>query len=215
MIPPLRIGTSGWIYPHWKRVFYPPELRQGGWLRFYAERFDTVEVNYSFYRLPTLEAFAAWREATPPGFCFAVKGSRFITHLKHLKDPVEHVARFCSRAEALGEKLGPVLWQLPPRWYRDDARLEAFLATLPVHHLNAVEFRDPSWLAEPTYDLLRRYQVALCVANSRGRSLPPEPVLTADWTYLRFHSGLAGGDYTEEQLQEWAGLLLSLQAGWR
>lgn len=211
--PPLRIGTSGWIYPHWRGVFYPPGLRPADWLGYYSAHFDTVEVNYSFYRLPSRAAFAAWRAATPPGFCFAVKGSRFVTHLKRLKDPERHVPRFFERAGALEEKLGPVLWQLPPQLARDDARLAAFLGALPRERRHALEFRHGSWLDPAVYDLLRAHGVALCIADAGGRSLPPEPVLTADWTYLRFHSGLADGAYTEEQLERWAGVVRALRAG--
>jgi uncharacterized protein YecE (DUF72 family) len=182
-------------------------LRQDDWLSFYAERFDTVEVNYSFYRLPTRDAFAAWRDRTPAGFCFAAKGSRFVTHLKRLKEPEVHVPTFFERAEALGDKLGPVLWQLPPHFHRDDGRLAAFLAALPTRRRNAVEFRHASWLAEPIYDLLRRHSVALCLADSRGQTLPAEPLLTTDWSYLRFHAGLDGGDYTDDQLCHWAAVI--------
>lgn len=203
----IRIGTSGWVYRHWKARFYPSGLQPSKWLAFYARHFATVEANYSFYRLPSREAFATWRAQTPPGFCFAVKGSRFVTHLKRLKDPSSHVGTFFAHAEALGEKLGPVLWQLPPSFRRDDERLEAFLAALPADHRQAIEFREASWFVEPVYALLARHQVALCIADSGGTSAPPEPRLTTGWTYLRFHSGLAGGDYTEAQLRHWAGVV--------
>lgn len=199
----VRIGTSGWVYRHWQGVFYPPDLRARRWLEFYARHFDTVEVNASFYRLPAESTFARWRAQTPPGFCFGVKGSRFLTHRLRLAEPAGPVSTFFERASALGEKLGPVLWQLPPSFQRDDARLEAFLAVLPPHR-QAIELRHASWFVEPVYLLLARYQVALCLADSGGRTLPPEPRLTAPWTYLRFHAGLANGDYTEEQLRRWA-----------
>lgn len=212
MTTDLHIGTSGWIYRHWRGRFYPEGMPPGAALEFYARQLDTVEVNYSFYRLPSREAFTAWREQTPASFCFAVKGSRFVTHLKHLREPGEHVARFFERATALGDKLGPVLWQLPPRFHRDDARLADFLASLPPGSANAVEFRDPTWLADPVYALLSRYRAALCLADRDGASLPPTPILTADWTYLRFHSGLAGGDYTEEQLRHWAAVVADFRA---
>ncbi len=203
----VRIGTSGWVYRHWKGRFYPPGLASSRWLEFYATHFSTVEVNFSFNRLPGAETFAGWRAQTPPGFCFAVKGSRLITHLKRLKDPSSHVATFFAHAEALGEKLGPVLWQLPPRFRRDDERLEAFLAALPADRRQAIEFREASWFVEPVYALLARHGVALCIADSGGVTAPPEPRLTTGWTYLRFHSGLADGNYTEAQLRHWAGVV--------
>jgi uncharacterized protein YecE (DUF72 family) len=207
MSAPIRIGTSGWIYKHWKGRFYPADLRQDDWLPFYAACFDTVEINYSFYRLPTRDAFAAWRARTPDGFCFAAKGSRFITHLKRLKEPEVHVPTFFERADALGDKLGPVLWQLPPHFHRNDERLDAFVRALPTQHPHAVEFRHASWLVEPVCDILRQHHIALCIADSHGASLPPEPFLTADWTYLRLHAGLTGGDYTEDQLRHWASFI--------
>ena len=203
----IRIGTSGWVYPHWREVFYPSGLPESKWLELYASRFGTVEVNYSFYRLPTRAAFAAWRAQTPPEFCFAVKGSRFITHMRRLKEPATPVATFFERADALGEKLGPVLWQLPPNFRRVDERLEAFLAALPRDRRQAIEFRDASWLVEPVYRLLGQYGVALCLASSQGLTTPSELTLTTSWTYLRFHSGLADGDYTEEQLRHCAGVI--------
>jgi uncharacterized protein YecE (DUF72 family) len=207
MTASVRIGTSGWIYPHWRGRFYPPELPQRAWLEFYASHFDTVEVNYSFYRLPSRESFADWAARTPTDFCFALKGSRFVTQMKRLKDPDVHVPRFFERANTLGPKLGPVLWQLPPQLHRDDGRLESFLAVLPPDRRNAIEFRHPSWLVEPIYALLRRHGIALCLADRDGQRYPSEPLLTTTWSYLRFHSGLAGGDYTETQLREWASVI--------
>jgi uncharacterized protein YecE (DUF72 family) len=212
MTASIRIGTSGWIYPHWRGLFYPPGVPQRAWLEFYASRFDTVEVNYSFYRLPSAKSFASWKARTPNGFCFALKGSRFVTHVKLLQDPETHVATFYERAETLGQKLGAALWQLPPWLARDDRRLETFLAVLPFNHLNAIEFRHPSWFVDPVYASLRRHGVALCLADRDGRTFPPQPILTTTWIYLRFHSGLAGGDYTEAQLRHWASLIADFRA---
>jgi uncharacterized protein YecE (DUF72 family) len=208
----VRIGTSGWIYPHWRHRFYPPELPQRRWLEFYSSRFGTVEINYSFYRLPSPASFASWKAGTPADFSFALKGSRFVTHLKRLKDPDVHVATFYERAKALGRKLGVVLWQLPPQLQRDDNRLESFLAVLPSNHPNAIEFRHPSWFVEPVYASLRRHDVALCLADRDGRILPSDLVLTSDWSYLRFHSGQADGDYTETQLHQWADRIADFRA---
>jgi uncharacterized protein YecE (DUF72 family) len=149
----IRNGTSGWIYPHWRCLFYPPAVSQSGWLELYSSHVGTVEVNYSFYRLPSRETFASWGRRTPADFSFALKGSRFVTHLKRLKDPEIHVATFYERAEALGQKLGADLWQLPPQLQRDDRRLESFLTALPADPLNAIEFRHSSWFVEPVYAL--------------------------------------------------------------
>jgi uncharacterized protein YecE (DUF72 family) len=207
----IRIGTSGWNYKHWRYIFYPHGLPESRWLEFYGEHLGTVEINYSFYQLPTTAAFKNWRAQTPEGFCFAVKGSRYITHLKRLADPKEHVELFFSRAGELGAKLGPVLWQLPPRFKCNLDRLDAFLQALPQHTRHAFEFRDPSWHNDAVYALLSRHDAALCLANSEGRDRPAKPITTASWVYQRFHFGLDGGNYTEGQLQH----LASVIAGFR
>ncbi len=213
-MPSVRVGTSGWIYKHWRGVFYPAGLPQRRWLEFYAEHFDTVEVNFSFYRLPERATFESWRRRAPPGFAFAVKGSRFITHLKQLHEPEEHVALFFERVAGLGDAVGPVLWQLPPRLRRDDARLAAFLAVLPAGFQNAIEFRHESWLAEPVFDLLSAHGVALCIPDHPH--LPQALRLTAGWTYLRFHYGGGDhdtdGDYPPAELEAWAGRIRRFQA---
>lgn len=198
----LRIGTSGWTYRHWRGVFYPERLPQRRWLEFYAQHFDTVEINFSFYRLPKRETFEAWRARSGPDFRFAVKGSRFITHVRRLAEAEQHVGLFFERLEGLGERAGPVLWQLPPDFRRDDQRLEGFLAALPMAYRHSLEFRHESWLAEPVFERLAARRVALCIPDSPG--LPQALRLTADWTYLRFHYGARGGDYTDEQLDLWA-----------
>lgn len=203
----IRIGTSGWVYPHWRGLFYPVDLPQRQWLAFYARHFDTVELNYSFYRLPSRESVENWQAWTPPGFAFAVKGSRYVTHLKRLSGAALHVDRLLERATALGRKLGPILWQLPPSLRRDDGLLDEFLSHLPATHRYAIEFRDDTWLVEPVYAILERHGIALCLASSRGRAVPPETRLTTNWTYLRFHAGLADGDYGEPELERWAGLI--------
>lgn len=200
----LRVGTSGWHYQHWKGLFYPPGLGTGEWLSFYAEHFDTVEINNSFYRLPPRETFVSWRESTPRGFTFAVKANRFITHVKRLKDPREPLARFLRSASALEGKLGPILFQLPPRWKAAPERLRDFVRSLPPGHRYAFEFRDPSWFVPEIYRILAEANCALCAASSP--SFPEVRRATADFAFLRFHGGkvLYGSKYSREELAEWA-----------
>jgi uncharacterized protein YecE (DUF72 family) len=209
--PALRIGTSGWNYKHWRGIFYPLDLRPAAWLAFYLQHFDTVEINYSFYRLPARENFALWAEQVPATFTFAVKGNRFITHLKRLREPDEPVERFFERATALGPTLGPVLWQLPPHFHRDLDRLATFLAALPRDYRHAFEFRHDSWFVQPVYDVLAAHDAALCLADRGGGTSPLE--ITATWTYVRFHGGLADGwGYTDAQLHTWAERLADYRA---
>lgn len=198
--PECRIGTSGYQYDHWRGLLYPDDLPKKDWFDRYAQTFDTVEINNTFYRLPGPETFEAWRDAAPPGFRYALKFSRFATHMKKLKDPAEPVARFLDRADRLKAYLGPILVQLPPRWKVNRDRLATFLDALPRRHRWAVEFREPTWLSEPVYDLLREHDAALCIHDM----LPDHPrVLTADWVYLRFHGGDAGGgNYSEAALAD-------------
>lgn len=180
----LRIGTSGYQYDHWRGRFYPPGCPKRCWLGYYAGHFDALEINNTFYRLPSEETFDGWREAAPPGFRFALKYSRYGSHLKRLREPEEHVARFVERAERLGSFLGPILVQLPPRWGVDVERLAGFLEATPHRRRWALEFRDPSWLCEPVYALLREHRAALCIHDlieNHAREV------TADWLYLRFH----------------------------
>ncbi len=167
-----RAGCSGWQYKHWKGSFYPATLPQSRWLHHYAGVFDTVELNNSFYRLPEPERFASWREETPPGFLFAVKASRHLTHMKKLKDPEEPLERLFSRAKALGAKLGPVLYQLPPRWKYDPERLDQFLHALPKRRRHVIEFREPGWYREEVFSALEERRVALCLHDMRGSESP-------------------------------------------
>jgi uncharacterized protein YecE (DUF72 family) len=173
-------------------------------LAFYAERFDTVELNNSFYRLPTEAAFASWRDGTPPGFRFAVKGSRFLTHMKKLKDPEEGIARFMERAVVLGDKLGPVLFQLPPFWEVNTERLEGFLRALPRGVRYAFELRNASWHIPRVLRILERHNAAFCIWELAGASSPVE--VTADWAYIRLHGpgGPYQGSYEHEILAGWA-----------
>ena len=204
MGPKYYIGTSGWVYPHWRDVFYPPKLPQPKWLEFYTRHFPTVELNNSFYRLPSEKAFSNWRDTSPGGFIYAVKVSRFITHIKRLKDVEEPVETFLSRAHHLEEKLGPLLYQLPPNMHRNDERLEAFLSLLPRGLRHVVEFRHESWLDEEVFGILRKYNVGFCVFDMPGLACPL--IATAEFGYVRFHgsSGLYFSCYSDEELKDWA-----------
>ncbi|MBE0414966.1 MAG: DUF72 domain-containing protein [Dehalococcoidia bacterium] len=198
------IGTSGWVYPHWRDVFYPPKLAQSKWLEFYTGHFPTVELNNSFYRLPSEKAFSNWRDTSPDGFLYAVKVSRFITHIKRLKDVEEPVATFLSLARHLNQKLGPLLYQLPPNMHRNDERLDSFLSLLPGGLRHVIEFRHESWLDEGVFEILRKHNVGFCVFDMPGLPCPLEA--TADFSYIRFHgsSGLYFSCYTDEELEDWA-----------
>jgi uncharacterized protein YecE (DUF72 family) len=200
----IRIGSSGWNYASWKEPFYEGRPARE-WLEHYAGRFDTVEVNNTFYRLPKRDAVAAWERAVPDCFCFAVKVSRYLTHVRRLRDIRDGLARFLERVEPLGRKLGPLLWQLPPNFPRDDERLAAALAALPSGR-HAFEFRHPSWFAADVYDLLRRHDAALVIADRPEVHEFQAREVTATWTYLRFHHGTRGrrGNYSEAELREWA-----------
>lgn len=199
----LLIGTSGWVYPHWRERFYPRGLPQARWLEHYAQRFPTVEVNNSFYRLPPAAVFQAWRQRTPPGFMFSVKASRFITHIKRLREARGAVATFVKRAVHLGPKLGPVLFQLPPRFPIDLERLERFLKVLPNGVRPVMEFRDPSWHVPQVYDMLDRYGAAYCIMVAP--KLTSVPVVTGRRLYVRFHAhGGAGPAFGRRRLRAWA-----------
>ncbi len=207
----LHVGTSGWHYEHWRGPFYSQNLSADAMLGFYAQRLGTVEINNSFYHLPTAQTFCGWREQTPPGFLFSVKASRYITHMKKLKDPEPALAKFLAHAAKLEEKLGPILFQLPPHWRVNLERLEAFLATLPSGHRYAMEFRDPSWFAREVYDALERRNVAFCIFDLAGEQSPE--VLTADFAYVRLHGPAEwkyAGRYSKTQLRRW----LELARGW-
>ncbi len=204
------IGTSGWHYDHWRHLFYPDKLAKTKWLEFYATHFTTVELNNSFYRLPSETAFANWRDSSPADFTFAVKVSRFITHIKRLKNAEEPVENFITRARILGEKLGPLLYQLPPNMHRNDEVLESFLSLLPKGMQHVIEFRHQSWLEEKVFEILRRHDVGLCVFDMPSLRCPL--VATADFAYIRFHgsTGLYASCYSDEELDWWAKRLADL-----
>ena len=204
------VGTSGWHYEHWRDRFYPEGLSKGEWLKFYASHFNTVELNSSFYRLPSESAFAVWYNSSPANFTFAVKVSRFITHIKRLKDTEEAVNKFTNRARILGEKLGPLLYQLPPSMHRNDEVLDSFLSTLPRGMKHVFEFRHQSWLEEEVFQILRKYNAGFCVFDMPSVSCPV--VATADFAYVRFHgsTGLYFSCYSDEELADWTRKLTSL-----
>jgi uncharacterized protein YecE (DUF72 family) len=203
----IHIGTSGWHYGHWKGHFYPEGLADGLMLQEYARHFRSVEINNSFYRLPDEKTFAEWRETVPEGFVFAVKGSRYITHMKKLKDPEKPVAQLLARTELLGRKLGPILFQLPPRWRLNLDRLRSFLGALPRSHRYAFEFRDESWFAPQVREVLAEAGAAFCIFDLDGRLSPRE--VTTDFVYIRLHGpdGPYRGSYPDETLAGWAGAI--------
>ena len=210
MFSQYHIGTSGWHYDHWRHRFYPDKLPKAGWLEFYATHFSTVELNNSFYRLPSEAAFAAWRDSSPADFIFSVKVSRFITHIKRLKNSEEAVGNFISRARILGDKLGPLLYQLPPNMHRNDEVLESFLSTLPRGMKHVFEFRHQSWLKDKVLEILHKYNVGVCVFDMPSLSCPL--AATSDFAYIRFHgsTGLYSSCYSDEELADWTKKLSGL-----
>lgn len=187
---PVHVGTSGWQYRDWRGVLYPDRVPQRLWLTTYAGEFDTVENNNAFYRLPERDTFARWREATPDGFVMAVKASRYLTHIKRLADPAEPVARLMDRVAGLGDRVGPVLLQLPPTLHADAGRLDEALSAFAGRARVAVEPRHESWWTDEVRRLLTRHGAALCWADRLGRPITPL-WRTADWGYLRLHEGVA------------------------
>jgi uncharacterized protein YecE (DUF72 family) len=204
MAADIRIGTSGWVYKHWVGRFYPARWPASKMLAWYQGRFDTVEINNSFYRLPSEAALEGWRMSSPENFRFAVKGSRFVTHMKKLKDPAPGLAKLFSRMDLLGEKLGPVLFQLPPNFGVNVPRLTGFLKALPSWHRYAFEFRDASWNSAEVYQVLRERNIAWCVYDLAGYQSPVE--ITADIAYVRLHGpgGKYQGSYDDGALGSWA-----------
>jgi len=198
------IGTSGWNYKHWLGPFYPEKFRPAGMLGFYSKHFDTVEINATYYHLPSFKSFDTWRETVPGHFVFAVKARRFITHMKKLKSPRRSSAKFFVRVEKLEDKLGPILFQLPPRWKVNLERLSEFLKAMPGDFHYAFEFRERSWFTDEVYELLRKHNVALCIYHMTGFDSPME--VTADFVYVRLHGTESryGGSYPRSGLKKWA-----------
>jgi len=198
------IGTSGWHYEHWRELFYPENLAKPKWLEFYAQHFNTVELNNSFYRLPSEKAFINWRESSSRGFVFGVKVSRFITHIKRLKNVEESMQNFLARTDSLQDKLGPLLYQLPPTMKRNDETLEAFLSILPRQYHHVFEFRHESWIDDGIFKILKKYNAGLCVFDMPDFTCTV--LATADFAYVRFHgsTGLYWSRYSDEELSDWA-----------
>jgi uncharacterized protein YecE (DUF72 family) len=204
----IRIGTSGWHYGHWSGPFYPKGLPKKAFLDHYQRHFETVEINNSFYRLPAANTLQKWRTTVGSDFIFTVKASRYITHMKKLKDPQDAVDAFCGRIGALEPKLGPILFQLPPRWRFNSSRLDAFLASLPTQNRYAFEFRDPGWFCDRCLEILARHGAAFCIHELSGRTSPM--AVTADFVYVRLHGPQEAyqGRYEASHLAAWAEALL-------
>jgi uncharacterized protein YecE (DUF72 family) len=198
----IRIGCSGWSYPHWRKRFYPEKLPAREHFDFYARHFNTVELNNSFYRQPPRERFLAWREQAPPGFLFAVKGSRYISHIRRLAVEQKSVDLVVDSARGLGDKLGPVLFQFQNTFKLDLPRLERFLPMLPADVRFTLEFRHDSWLIESVFELLRAHRIALCIPDHP--KMPRSFETTGDFTYIRMHLPPRGLGYGKQALQPWA-----------
>jgi uncharacterized protein YecE (DUF72 family) len=205
----VRVGTSGYNYPEWKGTFYPADLKPAKMLSFYAERFSTVEINATFYRMPTPTTVQSWAKMVPETFVFVLKAPQRITHFARLRSADDAVRFFCDTARLLGGRLGPLFFQLPPNFKKDVARLGDLLAQLPPDLRAAFEFRHPSWFADEVYDRLRARNAALCIADTEEGSTPA--VATADWGYLR----LRAVQYTDAQLAEWVAVMRRIGADWR
>ncbi|MGE5195310.1 MAG: DUF72 domain-containing protein [Deltaproteobacteria bacterium] len=198
-----RVGTSGWNYPHWRGVFYPAELPVSRWFEHYCRVFDTVEINNTFYHLPDAETFVHWRAQAPGGFLYAVKANRYLTHLKKLNDVAEPLQRFLKAVRRLGDRRGPILYQLPPRWRRNVERLDDFCRLLPRRMTHVFEFRDADWLVDETFAVLEKHRACLCIHDLVDRH---PRVVTGPAVYVRFHGAgeLYGGSYSNGHLRRWA-----------
>jgi uncharacterized protein YecE (DUF72 family) len=200
----IRIGTSGWHYSHWSGPFYPVDLPKNKWLEFYAQHFNTVEINNTFYHQPKPQTFKNWQKQAPKDFLFTVKANRFITHIKKLKDVEEPLERFFAGAELLKKNLGPILYQLPPSLHKDLGRLRDFLQLLPKRRIAIFEFRHKSWFSDDTYMLLDKFSVGFCTHDLVG--VPTPRIITGGLIYIRFHgpTGRYQGNYTKAMLKDWA-----------
>ena len=211
----IRIGCSGWNYKHWRERFYPPKLPQKRWFEHYSDVFDTVEINNSFYRLPSADTFAKWRDQAPPGFCYAVKANRFLTQAKKLLDCEEPLERMMGAVRHLGDRLGPILYQLPPRLKLNLERLETFLQLVPKDVTNVFEFREKSWYVPDTLELLDRYGASFCVHDMPGST--SERLAAGPIAYVRFHGGEGKywGRYSDEGLLSWTDWIVEQVRGGR
>jgi len=201
----IRIGTSGWNYQHWKEIFYPADCAKSKWLEYYTEHFDTVELNATFYRLPQLKTFENWKTRTPDHFLWALKANKYITHIKQLKEPQEPLERFYTAASGLKEKLGPILFQLPPSLSFDEKEFENFCQFLNPSQRHTLEVRHPSWISDRLFVILKKHNIAFCIADTAGR-YPYHEVVTSDFVYIRLHGSkkLYASEYSEKELQAWA-----------
>ncbi len=207
------IGCSGFSYKDWKGKFYPEDLAQKKWLEFYAKEFNCVELNNTFYHTPKDSTLEKWHQETPENFRFAVKGSRYVTHTKRLLDPAETVKKVYDSSGLLKDKLGCILWQLPPSMDKDLDRLEPFIKACDNNFTNVIEFRHESWFCEEVYDILREHNISLCLISAPG-DLPAVQEKTTDTVYLRFHGKSEKHwyqyDYSDKELKEWAGKIKAL-----
>jgi uncharacterized protein YecE (DUF72 family) len=199
-----RVGCSGWEYKHWRGDFYPIDIPRTRWFEYYSSRFDTVEINNTFYRLPEESTFESWAARAPADFTYAIKASRFLTHMKKLNDPEEPLDRLFSRMRPLRKHLGPVLYQFPTGWKLDRDRLEYFLQVLPQGVRHVLEFREPSWYADEVMAMLQRHRVSLCLHDMRGSATERQRV--GPIVYVRFHGsrGRYNGGYSADRLRRWA-----------
>jgi len=200
----IRIGTSGWYYDHWKKLFYPAGLPKSKWFEHYAQHFDTVEINNTFYHLPKEQSVQRWHNLAPKGFLYAAKANRYITHIKKLKDVSEPLERFFDRINLLKGNLGPILYQLPPSLQKNLDLLSNFIKLLPKRRTAVFEFRHSSWYSDDTFKLLRKLKAGFCIHDMPGKESPR--VVTADTIYIRFHgtTGRYSGSYSKSVLQNWA-----------
>jgi uncharacterized protein YecE (DUF72 family) len=210
--PAIYIGTSGWSYKHWKGNFYPADIKDSDEFAFFLKHFSTVEINSSFYHLPKAETFSNWRKKTPKNFLFSVKASRYITHMKKLKNDDDGLENFLEQAKNLKEKLGPILFQLPPGWKLNLERLEEFLSVLPKKYRYTFELRNHTWHDKKVYDLLKKYNCALCIYDLQHFFSPVK--ITSDFVYIRFHgpADKYAGNYTKAFLKKWAKKILQWKA---
>jgi uncharacterized protein YecE (DUF72 family) len=212
----IRVGTSGWVYKDWRGRFYPAELPTSDWFTFFSQNFDTVEINNTFYRRVPDTVFAAWKAQAPPGFLYAVKASRVLTHRKKLIDAADSLPGILEPARLLGRHLGPVLYQLPPRWHVNVERLRAFLAVLPTGFRHVVEFRDPTWYSPAVRDLLEEHGVGFCIHDLKGERTPTWA--TGAIAYVRFHGPTTAayrGRFGRARLRPWADMLREIAASGR
>ncbi len=207
----IHIGTSGWYYQHWLGSFYPPEMKSRDFLNYYSRNFSTTEINNSFYQLPAAKTFINWQKTVPADFLFAVKASRYLTHMKKLKDSQQSLEKFIDRVSLLKDKLGPILFQLPPRWNVNAERLDNFLKALPKSYRYAFEFRNQSWFEEEIKEILKKHQAAFCIYDLENNLSPKW--ITANFSYIRLHGPekLAyQGKYSQKELKDWAAFLKRL-----